>query len=139
MYVLIFVKWESEKKNTSRIFFSTVTTPEEASCSGLLSFLNSAAENVSDLNASVLVLALGLAAHLLSMTTLPADQWQRVTSLYDVVQSSTAMENSSVAAAYYNSLAIVAGCLRGLEWLEKYNSECYYQLDVLTPPPHPPM
>ena len=130
--VLIFVKQGSLKKKSLFVFAcSTVTTPEDASHSGLFNFLNSATENVSDLNASVLVLVLGVAAHLVSMTTLSTDQWQRVTSLYDVVQSSAVGENSSVGAAYYKSLASVAGCPRGLEWLEKNSSEYCYQSVIL--------
>ncbi|KAK7112107.1 BRCA1-associated ATM activator 1-like [Littorina saxatilis] len=108
-----------------------ITSPDDANSAGLFSFLDAVAKDVNNLNASVLVLALGMAAPLVSMATLPVEQRQRVMSVYNSVQSSAVMEDTSVGAAYFNSLASVVGYPMGLEWLEKNSIHMQTALSTL--------
>ncbi|PVD39353.1 hypothetical protein C0Q70_01983 [Pomacea canaliculata] len=58
---------------------------------------------MSYLPASVIILALGMAGHLVTITPVPDSLWQVVTALYEAVLTCNAVSNSSVGAAYFNT------------------------------------
>jgi hypothetical protein len=60
------------------------------------------------MTASVVVLALSTAAHLLSLSPLDDENQQKLTLLYDRVQTDSQMQDSSVGAAFFTSLTSVA-------------------------------
>ena len=102
----------------------SVSSPADAQSAGVFCFLNTVKDKLRELSSPVVVLGLEVAAHLLAMEMLHTEEWGKVAVMFDITQSSLATEDSSVGAAYFSSLVSVAGCTRGLQWLEKTNSKC---------------
>ncbi|KAK7508046.1 hypothetical protein BaRGS_00001011 [Batillaria attramentaria] len=108
-----------------------VVTREDVTASGLAKFLVTVTEKPSDVHTSVVVLALGSAAHLVSTTVMDDDLRKTVTRLYDAVQGSRVLDNSSVGAAFFNGLAFLTSCPSGLQWLDKNSVHVQAALSTL--------
>lgn len=106
------------------LLFITVVSPEDVHQSNLCNFLITVSKNVSNLHATIVVLALGVASHLVSVSgEILEKHLNTVTALYDSIQHSHAAENSSVGAAYFTSLVALTKTHLGWKWLEKKSGE----------------
>lgn len=105
-----------------------ILSTEDAHSGGLFQFLNTVLNKLTDINTHVTVLALGIASHVLTTVNPPDEQQQAVLLLYDAVKADSQIQDSSVAAAFFASLALIVE--RG-KLLEHCNNHLHAALDKL--------